>query len=46
MAFHGLIMTSKMSRAGDGGAPVLNSKNELIGFVYAAGEEETFVMQM
>lgn len=42
--FDGMIVTSPMSAGGDGGAPVVNMRNELVGMVYGGSASNTIVM--
>ncbi len=42
--FDGLIETEPFSQPGDSGAPLVNEEGKLVGFVYAGGDKNTFVM--
>lgn len=39
-----MIGVDRVAVPGDGGAPVLNSKDELVGIIYASSEQYTFVL--
>jgi V8-like Glu-specific endopeptidase len=40
----GMIMTSPISAPGDSGAPVVNDRKELVGFIYGGSPTSTIVM--
>jgi hypothetical protein len=44
--FQGMVLTERISKAGDGGAPVVDDQNRLVGLVYGGSERVTLVLPL